>query len=284
MEKKLFAPAKLNISLQILGRRPDGYHLLKSLMVPISRGDQITLTTAKQGLEIISNKVEIPTGPDSLLYRTFEWASKKFNYTQGLKIILEKNVPIGAGMGGGSSDAAALIWGMGSLCQQALAETEFPEIATHLGADIPFFLAGGARWVSGIGERIGTRQSLPPLYFILVHPGIHLSTAWAYQAFDQLPDTLTSSRPVASLPPSAGGGLKDLLQITNDLESVVFPQYPALSALKERLEGLEADAALMSGSGSTVFGLFSQKEKRDEALEVLKHEHPDYWIKDAEVF
>jgi 4-diphosphocytidyl-2-C-methyl-D-erythritol kinase len=163
-----------------------------------------------------------------------------------------------------------------------LVPTLYPELAYEVGADVPFFhrLASedgcqGA-WVEGIGEVVTPCEIGFEIYILLVNPGIHISTKWVY-------DGLTSSDTVANVPPSFETLEQLIPYVTNDLESVVLTRYSGIAELKARIKILGADAALMSGSGSTVFGLFSQKEKRDEALEILKEGYPKYWVCAAEV-
>lgn len=285
-ELKLFAPAKINLSLKVIGRREDGYHELETLIVPLSIGDSLHIQEAPSGFEGTCPSPQVPMGEGSLLERAFRYASAKLAYKRGLFVQLMKEIPIGAGLGGGSSDAAIVMRTVETLSRKRLDLKLYPEIAGQLGADIPFFLAGSPSWVTGIGERVQAVGDLPTFYLLLVNPGISISTRWVYENLKNWErkgqGQLTSSGSADSLPP-----LFETLEalsnsVTNDLESVVLPRYPVIREIKERMDSLGGDAALMSGSGSTVFGLFSQKEERDRALEILKREHPDWWVVGAE--
>ncbi len=276
----VFAPAKLNLSLQVLGRRPDGYHELASLMVPISVGDRLQIQETESGLQIECSRPEIPTDGDSLLARTFDYVAERLGYQRGLRILLNKDLPVGAGLGGGSSDAVALIHAVAELTGRRLSPTCYPEVAHQLGADLPFFLVEGPAWVTGIGEQLEPVADLPSVFFLLVYPDLVIPTGEIYRALEA--PLLTTSPPAVSVPPAFQRKADLLKLLTNDLESVALTRYPLLAALKQRLQELGADAALMSGSGSTVFGLFSQEKKRDAALRVLQAEHPAWWIVGAE--
>jgi len=272
----LLAPAKINLSLKVLGRRDDGYHDLQSLMVALSVGDRLSFKTQQAtSLQITCDHPEVPVDDDSLLARAFRFAAGRLDYAGGLEIHLEKQIPIGAGLGGGSSDAAAVMQAVARLTGRTLPADAYPEIAHQLGADIPFFLAGGSQWMEGIGERLSPCRVPSDLSVLLVNPGISVSTKSVYEG---LPPRLTQSRPPATFPPSLETTEVLLPYVINDLESVVQAQYPVIATLKERLLELGADAALMSGSGSTVFGLYSQKKNCDGAVDALRSVYPQMWI------
>ncbi len=277
---ELRAPAKVNLMLKVTGRRDDGYHDLQSLMLPLSVGDSLKVRASSEpSLQISCNDAEIPVGPDSLLGKAFRFAAERLGYAGGLELELEKQLPVGAGLGGGSSDAAAVVRAVERLTDQSLPKEVYPELAYQVGADVPFFMTDGAQWVSGIGELVRPCAIQCPLYLLLVNPGIHISTQAVYA---DLAKSLTSYRAVATVPPSFET-LADLLPfITNDLESVVLTPYPVIAELKTELLNSGADAALMSGSGSTVFGLYSQIEKRDGALQIMRAKYPQFWMTAAE--
>ena len=194
----------------------------------------------------------------------------------GLSVRIEKEIPLGAGLGGGSTDAAAVMRAVERITGRSIPEGDYPEIAYKLGADVPFFLREGAKWVEGIGEKVTPVSGMPPLHLLLVNPGVSISTKWVYSELKINP--LTSPGTTASFP-RAFGSVKVLLPyLTNDLESVVLPRFPVVDEIKNLLITLGVDAALMSGSGSTVFGLFSDPIKRDEALEAFRREYPQWWI------
>ncbi len=276
---ELQAPAKINLCLKVTGRREDGYHELQSLMVPLSVGDALKVCPKESGLQIRCNQPDIPTNEDSLLGRAFRFAAEHLDYPGGLEIELSKETPIGAGLGGGSSDAAAVMRVVEQLTGRELPTTAYPELAYKVGADVPFFLHASRRpsaaWMEGIGEVLKPCSVLPELHVILINPGIHISTQKVYQELSQ---QLTSFEGPATVPPSFETLEQLIPYVTNDLESVVVGSHPIIAELKSQLTQHGAEAALMSGSGSTVFGLFSQNKTRDQALEILRNAYPDYWV------
>lgn len=272
----LTAPAKVNLLLRVLGKRSDGYHELFSLICPLAFGDELQVTETTGDFELACDVPEVPTAADSLLARAFRYAVEATGYSGGLKVSLHKRLPIGAGLGGGSSNAAAILKAVASLAGHSLGPEHSWKIAQGLGADIPVFLLGRPAWVRGIGEACEPWPLLEPFWVILIFPRLPISTAWVYQRLKAPP--LTSLNPPARFRPPLERWSDLLKELTNDLESVVFSHYPVLEKLKGHLKELGADTALMSGSGSTVFGLFSQEKKRDDALGKLKKVYPDYWI------
>lgn len=275
---RLTAPAKVNLGLKITGKRPDGYHNLQSLMVPLSLGDTLAFEALPEAgaWEASCDHPDVPVGEGSLVARAFRFAARTLDYEGGLRLVLKKVIPMGAGLGGGSSDAAAVMRAVERLTGRTLPPTNYPEIAYQIGADVPFFLRDGAKWVLGIGETVRPVETLPPLHLILIHPGVPISTKWVYSQLKINP--LTSPPPAASLRPDFESIADLRSHLTNDLESVVLPHYPVVGEMKETLKTLGADAALMSGSGSTVFGLYSDPLKRDQALEALKSKRHQWWI------
>jgi 4-diphosphocytidyl-2-C-methyl-D-erythritol kinase len=278
----LLAPAKVNLGLRITGKRPDGYHDLQSLMVPLSVGDTLDFEVLEAAGAWSANcdHPEVPTGEGSLIEKAFRYAARALGYRGGLKVDLKKAIPMGAGLGGGSSDAAAVMRAVEKITGKAIPPERYPEVATQIGADVPFFLKDGAKWVLGIGEEVRRINQLPDLHVVLVHPGVGISTQWVYSQLKI--ESLTSQSSVDNLPAvfESMACLRTFLgaSLTNDLESVVLPHYPVVGEMKKDLETLGADAALMSGSGSTVFGLFSDPNKMNQAAAALKAKRPHWWV------
>jgi 4-diphosphocytidyl-2-C-methyl-D-erythritol kinase len=274
----LTAPAKVNLGLRITGRRPDGYHDLQSLMVPLSIGDTLDFEVLEQvgGWSATCDHPEVPVGEGALVEKAFRLAAKTLGYVGGLKLSLKKVIPMGAGLGGGSSDAAAVMVAVERLTGREVPRDLYPEIAYKVGADVPFFLKGGAKWVLGIGEEVRPIAKMPAYNVLLVHPDVGIATTWVYSQLNI--ETLTPAAPAANLPASFES-LADLVPyLTNDLESVVLPAYQEVREAKEALKTCGADAALMSGSGSTVYGLFSDPNKMKKAAEALKAQRPHWWV------
>ncbi len=268
---------KINLSLAIKGRRADGYHLIDSLFWPLpSPCDTLRLRPgAVPGFELCCDTA-LPDLRNNTLTTSWEVFSAATGLAFALECDLEKHIPAGAGLGGGSADAACLLSFLRDLARnhgRDVTDAELAAMASQVGADVPFFLAGGPARVTGAGEIVepldATAVSLPGREVVLVMPGVHVSTSWAYAAYDEamackgivtgtaahIAKTLTEKRKASkqSFPKSSTAGL-----FVNDLEQVVFRKHPELALIKERLLQLGACAASMSGSGSTVFGVFTQ--------------------------
>lgn len=253
------APAKINLSLEVLRKREDGFHEISSLMLPISLTDglQVTLIDSTERIRLDCDDETLPTGSENLVYRAAAAYLEKWDLDseKALHIELEKCIPHGAGLGGGSSDAAAMLMALQEISGQALSERVLHDIASKLGSDVPFFLYKGACQISGRGERVNPlseqeRQVLKGASILLVKPDFGISTPWAYGAWSESLE-------------SPGLPYQELEWrghvVTNDLERPVFAKYPYLGLLKKwLLERKEVEVALMSGSGSTVFAVFKE--------------------------
>jgi 4-diphosphocytidyl-2-C-methyl-D-erythritol kinase len=275
----LRAPAKINLSLRVTGRRADGYHDLVSLMVPLSFGDELECEKTDYGWSATCDHPDVPVDESSLVGKAFRKSAALLGYSGGMKIHLHKKTPMGAGLGGGSSDAASVMRAVEIFTSKKISESDYPSIAREVGADVPFFLRDGAKWVCGIGDVVTPVEALPEFYLILVNPGVHIATRWVYENLNA--ERLTSPGTVARKPTCFSKVIELLPYVTNDLESVVLPHHPVIGLIKERLGDLGADAALMSGSGSTIFGLFCDPKTRDKALTDLKTAHPEWWMMSA---
>ncbi|HMD02637.1 MAG TPA: 4-(cytidine 5'-diphospho)-2-C-methyl-D-erythritol kinase [Candidatus Baltobacteraceae bacterium] len=255
----LFAPAKINLTLEILARREDGYHTLRSVMVPIGLYDRIALEPAARA----SFRANVPgTGDDNLVLRALAAAG----IGHPLRVELEKAIPIGGGLGGGSSDAAAVLRAAMEGTFGPPAERDWVELARNLGSDVPFFLQGTAALVEGTGERVTALGALPSWWVVTVRPPVSVSTAEAYRALDEVRGTATRSRPRAS---SASLAAVDALQrrdfaalratLLNDFHDVVLAQHEPIARADAALRASGAEAVLLSGSGSCVFALFENE-------------------------
>ena len=271
---RIAAPAKLNLGLRILGRRPDGYHLLESRFVPLDLADQIAVELGPQPasgprvtLALGGRREGVPADDSNLAVR----AARAFLEAGGLScavaIQLDKWIPQGAGLGGGSSDAGAVLRLLARLRPDALTPEALAAVALRLGADVPFFLDPRPARVCGIGEEIEALEELPDFAVLLVNPGISLSTAAVYQAHDALHPASTPPRPG---PIAAVQGVLELEALAglleNDLEPAAIRLCPPIARLRERLRGLGALAVGMSGSGPTVYGVFRDEEAAEAAL------------------
>lgn len=269
MKVTCLAPAKINTCLHVLGKRPDGYHELAMLMQPITLFDRITLSVVEgEGVEVHCPGVELPAGADNIAARAARVLLGHVGVNRSVRIEVDKQIPVAAGLGGGSSDAAAVLSGLNELCGFGVDNLTLRQLAVGLGADVPFFLYGGAAWATGIGDVLESVPTMPPVWYVLVNPGIAVSTAWVYGNLG-----LTSKGDVARLRefPQTTEALVRLLH--NDLERVTLNRYPEVAAVKQALVEHGALGALMSGSGPTVFGVFDAEDSARAAARKLQAEN-----------
>jgi len=265
MNKTFLAPAKINLCLHVLGKRPDGYHELAMLMQRVSLYDTVRIAlVAERGVRVACRGVELPPGGENIAARAARRMLEISGADCGVEIFIDKAIPVAAGLGGGSSDAATVLMGLDEMLSTALGKERLMAEGGKLGADVPFFVFKEAAWATGIGDCLETAPSLAPLWYVLVNPGVAVSTAWVYQNLG-----LTSPGTVARMPGflETTGGVVRLLH--NDLERVTIPRFPVIASLKKRLLGLGAAGVLMSGSGPTVFGVFEGAEAARAASDEL---------------
>lgn len=246
---KLFAPAKVNLSLRILGKRADGYHDLRSLMSPISTADEIDLhcDSGTPNFTVTCSDLEIPCDDTNLAAVAAKEFSRATGIAVGGRIHIEKNIPHGAGLGGGSSDAAAVIVGLNQLTDVKLPAAQLEKIASNVGSDVAFFIRGSAAWVSGRGEHVEPCALPGEFFLVMIKPPFGVSTAWAYRAWADQAAEMTGGGDVTSF-----GGV----EWVNDLEVPVFRKFLLLPALRAwLLQQKETRVARMSGSGSTMFAV-----------------------------
>jgi 4-diphosphocytidyl-2-C-methyl-D-erythritol kinase len=262
---KILAPAKVNLYLKVTGKRPDGYHELVSVMQALELADEITVSRASNGVEVTCDNEAVPPGTGNIAYRAASELLDAASSREGVKIHIIKKTPVAAGLGGGSSDAAAVMRAVRLLYGLEVSDDELKNIGLGLGADVPFFLGTPSAVARGVGERLLPLVSPAESWLVLVNPGVSVSTGWVY---DNLNLGLTNPTKNIRLPEFLGqslcdGPMLDLLH--NDLERVTVGRYPVVKAVKERLAVEGAAGVLMSGSGSTVFGVFSSRDKAQSA-------------------
>ena len=266
------APAKLNLRLKITGRRPDGYHNLVSIMATVSLYDRIELQITSRNLITISCEgFSAPADKENLACRAAQAFFAKTGIDHGLSIKLTKNIPVAAGLGGGSSDAACVLKALNQIWSCPLSAKELAELALGLGADVPFFLTEKPCIVRGIGEILEPIEKWPKLWYIIVTPPIRVSTAWVYGNLNWSPLEGTGELELT----------KDEYQfiivnlkkkvfviarvLDNDLERVTASHFPAIEDIKKTLMDSGSDGVLMSGSGPSVFGVFGSKDRARQA-------------------
>lgn len=271
---KVFAPAKINLTLHVTGQRADGYHLLDSLVVFADFGDQITVAPAQHLTLDVDGPFarDVPVGDDNLVLR----AARLFN-GRGATIKLTKNLPVASGLGGGSSDAAAVLRALCDMWDQPLPR---PDSVIKLGADVPVCLFGKTARMSGIGEVLAPVNALPPLHMVLVNPGLAVSTPKVFSALNQrLNPKMDQALPHWD---HAVDFYNWLSAQRNDLQSPACALSPVISNV---LAGISATAdcrlARLSGSGATCFGLYDTRDAASSASDSLSAAHPDWWVQNT---
>lgn len=265
MERICWAPAKLNLCLHVTGKRSDGYHDLRMVMQRISLCDRLRIRLLREKeIRVVSRGAELPDGTDNLAGRAARQLLDLAGGDRGVAIEIDKRIPVAAGLGGGSSDAATVLMALNEMLDLGLDFAALREQGKILGADVPFFLFGGPALAEGIGDILTKYPVGAEVHYVLVNPGFPVSTAWVYQNL-----VLTSKGDEANLGRSLST-YNDLLRLLyNDLETVTAGHYPILDDIKRELLGFGADGVLMSGSGPTVFGVFrSQGAARMAAIEI----------------
>ncbi len=269
----LKAPAKVNLRLDVLQRRPDGYHDLRMIMQRIDLCDDIDIAvTDIAGVRVTCGREGVPDGPGNIAWRAADALLSITGQTKGIDIAITKNIPVAAGLGGGSSDGATVLMGVNELLGLGLSDERLMEIGLKLGADVPFFIFRKSALAEGIGERLTPIAEIPLMWLVLVNPNIHVSTAWVYQNLQ-----LTSEK-VPHIIPFLYKSVTDVCAIlANDLEKVTIKRFPVIGQIKERLLAEGACSSLMSGSGPTVFGVFADEESARQAARALAGEN-DWFV------
>jgi 4-diphosphocytidyl-2-C-methyl-D-erythritol kinase len=255
------SPCKVNLLLNILGRRADGYHELETLMYPIGVFDDLTFSRSGSRLELTCSDSNLPTDGRNLVHRAATLFLKSANITEGVRLHLEKRIPLAAGLGGGSGNAATTLLGLNELFSEPFTRERLSALAASLGSDVPFFLQDKPALATGRGEKIQPLDFFPSLQgaaFLLVHPGFGISSAWAYQQLQRFP-TVINGRPGRAQRLAAALQTETLkaagAQFYNSLEAPALQKYPLLEIFQEFFRENGAAGTLMSGSGSTTFAL-----------------------------
>ena len=271
---RIRAPAKINLSLHVVGKRADGYHLVDTLIFPVSLYDDILIHKGskagpKNRLTVTCDSRAVPQGRKNLAYKAAALLLKENAIDEPVRIHIHKRIPVGAGLGGGSSDAAATLIGLNRLFRFGYTIKQLEKIAAALGADVPFFIQGVPARARGIGERLSPLRGTPRLWCVIVYPKFSISTAWVYRNLCvKLTKAIVNTSINFSL--ESFSNLQRLL--VNDLERVVMGRYPRVGLLKQELSRQGAVGALMSGSGSSVFGIFQSKRRAGRAFRRLQKE------------
>ena len=270
---QLKALAKINLGLDVLRRREDGYHEVKMIMQTISLHDDLEIRRIKTPeIQVKTNLYYLPTNENPLVYKAAKLLMDDFGIKDGVAIQLKKRIPVAAGMAGGSTDGAAVLWGMNQMYGLGLSRQELMERGVKLGADVPYCVQRGTALAEGIGERLSVLPSMPKCTILIAKPGISVSTKFVYENLhandlkpEQHPDV---DRMIEAMKEKN----LDLLceRMGNVLETVTIPAYPVIQEIKEHMMACGAAGAMMSGSGPTVFGIFHSPVQAKAAMKDLK--------------
>lgn len=270
---QLKALAKINLGLDVLRRREDGYHEVKMIMQTISLHDDLEIRRIKTPeIQVKTNLYYLPTNENNLVYKAAKLLMDEFGIKEGVAIQLKKRIPVAAGMAGGSTDGAAVLWGMNQMYGLGLSRQELMERGVKLGADVPYCVQRGTALAEGIGERLSVLPSMPKCTILIAKPGISVSTKFVYENLhandlkpEQHPDV---DRMIEAMKEKN----LDLLceRMGNVLETVTIPAYPVIQEIKKHMMACGAAGAMMSGSGPTVFGIFHSPVQAKAAMKDLK--------------
>ena len=270
---ELKALAKINLGLDVLRRREDGYHEVRMIMQTIGLCDELEIRKTKQpGIQVETNLYYLPTNENNLVYKAAQLLKDEFGLRDGIGIRLRKRIPVAAGMAGGSSDAAAVLWGMNQMYKLGLSRQELMDRGVKLGADVPYCVLRGTALAEGIGEKLSVLPPMPKCYILIAKPGISVSTKFVYENLhandlrpEQHPDVDAMIRAMEK---------KDLgllaSRMGNVLETVTVPAYPMIDEIKRFMVEYGALGAMMSGSGPTVFGIYDTRGKARQAYRELR--------------
>ncbi len=266
----LYSPAKINIRLEILKKRKDGYHEIRTIFQKISLYDEITLkTTSEKGIRVTVNDPSIPVDYNNLAFKAASFLINDQRLATGLSININKKIPAGAGLGGGSSNAGTTLKGLNTLLNLNLSLKYLQKLSLSIGADVPFLLSEfNTAIATGIGEKLKPLTLKTKLWFLVVFPGLNISTRWAYNAFSKY-NLLTKRGKNIIVENSVANIENTVSMLVNDFEDIVFSMYPEIKKINNNLMKAGAAGSLLSGSGSSVFGVFSAREDAEKALSGL---------------
>lgn len=275
------APAKINLTLDVIGEKPDGYHELRMIMQTIDLCDELSIAhTGSPKIELTMDK-ELPEPinvEENLIYKAAKLLQKQYQLPFGFQIHLKKNIPAAAGLAGGSADCAATLLGINHLCGLSLTKDELCELGVSLGADVPFCIRQGTMLSEGIGEKLTPLPDLPPLWVLLIKPDFSISTAYVYQNLHWKrlayhPNTMGAADAI---------NRRDVIELaktlSNVLETVAFPEHPELPEIKDFFLQNGAIGSLMSGSGPTIYGLYQDEILANIACKTAQEKYPEYEI------
>ncbi|MCY3985994.1 MAG: 4-(cytidine 5'-diphospho)-2-C-methyl-D-erythritol kinase [Candidatus Dadabacteria bacterium] len=262
---KLLSPAKVNLFLRILGKRPDGYHEIQSILQPVSLFDEISISVEPgDGVSLSGSGKEMPSGTDNLAVAACRLYLEASGVRKKVSVSIRKNIPLGAGLGGGSSNAAAALVGLNRVLRR-FSDRDLMSMAASLGSDVPFFLRSTSSFVEGVGERVNVLSRFPLFHYVIIFPRESILTQEVYSRWEPPEWTPERANPVLL----AERFRREDFPLENGLEPSVFEICPEILSLKETFRSLGARFVLVSGSGSSVFSVFRQRREADEIHEYL---------------
>ena len=268
---RLQAFANINLGLDVLGKREDGYHEVRMIMQTIRMYDQLDMRkSVEPGIHLTTNKKYIPVDENNLVWRAAKLMMDTCGIIEGVSIHLHKVIPVAAGMAGGSSDAAATLVGMNRLFHCGLSKEKLMELGVQIGADVPYCVLRGTALAEGIGEKLTVLPPMPDCWILIGKPGISVSTKYVYTTLDLNTDTVHPDIDGMKKALEDGNLYGITERMGNVLQDVTIPAYPEVERIKEQMKTLGAVNAMMSGSGPTVFGIFDNEEKAQEACQKLR--------------
>ena len=265
--------SKVNIGLKVLNQRDDGYHNIYTIFQELNFGDSIYIEKRDQGCKIISNVDWIPTDKSNICFKAYNEIKKEFSKVKGLCLKIEKKIPTGSGLGGGSANAAAVLKGINKIYKLKLTASKLEKIARKIGADVPFFIKGKTQLGEGVGEKLTQLHNTIIGTYLLVIPKFSISTEWAYSI---IKNKLNDQDKKVNFSSFFNGDYSSLQIFENDFERIVIPAYPEIGAIKIKLLKLGARFVSLSGSGSTVYGIFDDEACAKEAELLFNPSHQTF--------
>ncbi len=264
---ELLSPAKVNLRLEVLRRRGDGYHEIRTILQRIGLYDRLRVSLKEQeGISVITDSPRLPVDEQNLAYRAASVLLKEAGARVGIEVHIQKEIPISAGLGGGSSNAASTLMGLNRILKLNFSKGRLMAIGARIGADIPFFIFERTAVATGIGEKLEPLEIRPSIWLVLVNPGWEVATRWVYEGLN----FKLTKRPIhIKLPPFFNDIGQVARMLHNDLESVTVAAFPEINAIKTELLSHGAVGSLMTGSGPTVFGLFRHNKEAERAYRKL---------------
>ncbi len=271
-EYQIKAYAKINLGLDVVRQLENGYHEVKMIMQTVNLYDELTLKRTTAGIRLTSDSGELPLDENNLIYKAARLMQEHYGIAEGVSVKLKKNIPIAAGMAGGSTDAAATMLAMKELFGLETSKAELMKLGVKIGADVPYCILGGTALAEGIGEKLTPLPKAPECHLLVAKPDINVSTKYVYEHLDAA--GVTKHPDIDGMVNAIErGSLQGIIErLGNVLETVTISAYPVISVIKDRMKELGAQGSLMSGSGPTVFGIFTEQEKAIRAYEEIKSE------------